>query len=397
MCNISHLLMPTTINNTIDKIPLSPVSFKSTMSGTYKKGFGEIKQQLKAANFPISKTHGFVASLLTEKSLNKLNKHIDSNTIFLAMPKKHGANIPNIIPKIYAEQLSAKTGNKHLDLSNYLEFRQATSARKAYTAQSRAKLFFNIAFKSPSHKADFIKQLEGKNAMLVDDVLTTGETFVAMATYLKQKHPKLDIKGANALVAVDNRTPTPRDIQRVATKLIDVLPRDSNLKHIETTVVKSTALFTRKKLMRFELGIKTPEGALQQFRNMKDDIAKMQISLSESIAGSLIRYPLNQKELAVIKDTPTAELSTETQTRLLHQFYPNAVFSKAEGNAFRLFSNPDKTKELSNGVDYKSPVDALRSAIPNIQQSIVAQQNTQNLEQGKTQEKQQEHNLGLGR
>lgn len=365
-----------------DRIKLSDVPFKSSNPGTYNKDFGAKKDELRAGGFPTEKTNEFIRSHITEKSIAKILKNIEPDTILLSMPVKQSSEVKNALPGLYAKQLSSELGNTHIDLSDYLKIRQDQSARNAYTASNRSTNYFNIGFKNKEKENNLKDKLYGKSILLVDDVLTTGETMVSMATFLKLEVSNLEVKGGHAMAAVSTRTPTQRDIERVNEKLLDRLPYDIDPREVRRSVEEALSKFTRKKLMRFEINLKTPEGAQMQFNNMQQDISKVQDSLKESLAANLFRYPLDKKEMKVLLNAKAEKLDTSFALRALLQHYPNAQFAMDDAGMHRLYSDNTKKQQLSvSGRPNASQADAITAAVKFIQhnaQEISNKQQRQN-------------------
>ena len=240
------------------KLKLQPVSFKSSQPGSYKKDFGESKDALRQQGFPTKETERFIESRISDKSLTKLAKNISPSTILVSLPTKEGKKAENIIPRLYAKALSERLGKEHVDLSDYISVRQNASARTSYSAKDRSENFFNIGFKNEATNLALGNKIGKANILLIDDVLTTGETMVAMATFLKYKFPETTIQGGNAMAAVDVRTPTPRDLDRVAEKLSSQLDPRISTNTIKQTLVDALLPFTRKKLMLDILMMLTP-------------------------------------------------------------------------------------------------------------------------------------------
>ena len=364
-----------------DRIKLTDVPFKSSNPGTYNKDFGAGKDELRKEGFPTEKTNEFIQSHITEKSISKIKKNIDSDTILLSMPVKQNSEVKNVIPSLYAKQLSSELGNTHIDLSDYLKIRQEESARNSYTASNRSNNYFNIGFESKEKENSLKDKLFGKSILLVDDVLTTGETMVSMATFLKLEVQNLDVKGGHAMAAVSTRTPTQRDIERVNEKLLDRLPHDIDPREVRKSVEESLSKFTRKKLMRFEINLKTPEGAQMQFSNMLQDISKIQDSLKESLASNLFRYPLDKKETKVLLNAKAENLDTTFALRALLQHYPKAQFATDEKGMHRLYSDHTKQQQLSvSGRPHTSQADAITAAIKFIQHNAQEISNKQQIQ-----------------
>lgn len=346
------------------KIKLEKLEFRSSTEGSYKKDFGVGKDALRQEGFPAGKTNDFIDSRITDKSIKKFNKHTSADTVLLSLPTKEGKKAENIIPKLYAKQMAERTGRTAIDLSDYLKVRQNDSARGSYTSSDRSENYFNIAFKSEQKRAELNDRVKDKKVLFVDDVLTTGETMVAMATYLKNKLPNLQIEGGNALAAVDIRTPTPRDMDRVTEKLQKHLDPSISRQEIRQTVKDSFSTFTRKKLMRFEMGIKNPEIAQKQYNTMHADNGKMQTSLKESLSGNLLRYPLDKGEKQQLAKLAPEQLEQSLKSRALLEHYPKAAFTKDIEGGVRLFADASKKEQLSlTGGSSKNEVQAITKAI----------------------------------
>ena len=330
-----------------EHIPLSEVSFKSNTTGTYDKEFGKKKDELREQGFPEKETRDFVESLLTDKVVKKFEKNTPNDSLLLSMPIKSGSTTPNTMPRMVAEILAEKTGRKHIDLSDYLNVRQEKTARKTHSSTARSENHFNISFKHPEKELELRFLLRKQPNILVDDVLTTGETMVGMATYLNWKIADADIEKGHALVSVDNRTPTVRDITRLSEKLADNLPPGTNRISIMNTVHEALSNFTRKKLMRFEIKSNTPEGAKEQYNSLQKEVEKMQNSLVESFAGNLFRYPLDNNEIEMMKETSVIVLPQSIMERAIMDFYPDAKISESADGSFRIFKDDAMKEELS--------------------------------------------------
>lgn len=345
------------------RIPISEVDFKSNTTGTYNKDFGKEKDQLREKGFPIMETKAFIARSITEKMLAKFHKTIPQNSLLLSMPVKSTSKVPNIIPRLYAEILSNKTGRQTMDLTDYMKVRQESTARGSHTSGSRSENHFNISFLSPKKQTALFDRLSEQPNVLIDDVLTTGETMVAMASYLKANVPNADIVHGHTLAAVDIRKPTVRDITRISEKLADNLPVEMDMAYIINTVKDALSNFTRKKLMRFELKANTPGGAKVQFKNLRKEVDKMQNSLMESLSGNLHRYPLDKQEIQLLKNKNVDLVPQSLLERAIMDFYPDAAISETKGGAVKIFKDNTMQEELSiSGKINKDIGEAVRRA-----------------------------------
>lgn len=355
-----------------EHIPLSRVSFKSNTAGTYTKDFGKNKDELRSKGFPEKETRDLIDGILTDKVVKKFQKNTSNNSLLLSMPIKGNSNVPNTIPNVVAQVLAEKSGREHLNLSEYLDVRQEKTARKSHSSSTRSENHFNIAFKNPDKEFELRLQLRKQPNILIDDVLTTGETMVAMATYLNWKISDANIENGHALVSVDTRTPTPRDITRLSEKLADNLPPGTNKIEIMNTVDQALSNFTRKKLMRFEIDANTPEGAQQQYENLKNEINKMQSSLLESFSGNLYRYPLDNDEIDMLKNTSVIVLPQSLMERAIMDYFPDAKISEAADGSFQIFKDVDMNEELSlTGHKNMDLQEAVRNAGQYIQANIL--------------------------
>ena len=366
-----------------EDIELFKISFKSNQPGSYNKGLGKLKDQLRAKGFPVGPTNELIKKGLDDKTLERLRRTIDKDALLLSMPIKLSDKEDNIMPRIYANQLSDKLGNQALDLTEYLKVRQDSTARSGYSSTERAMNFFNIGYRYNDSKEQLVDALKGKQALLVDDVLTTGETMVAMATFLKYEIGELDIIGGHAIAAVDNRTPTPRDIARLTEKLLDNLPIDTDAAFVENIVRKSLGPFTRKKLMRFELYANTPEGAEKQLDAMIQDSYKMESSIGESLSGELYRFRLDELEVDKIKNTPLDQIHPSLAERAIMDYFPEAVFIKSENGNIKLFSDKSQNTELSlTGDPAKNMNEVLLNAIDFMRHNNFSLTNSKSTDQG---------------
>ncbi|MDE3744004.1 phosphoribosyltransferase [Maribacter polysaccharolyticus] len=367
----------------VTDIQLTPVSFKSSLSGTYNKAIGKQKDELRSLGFPQKKTNNFIRKSLSDKLLDKFKKNTTKETLIVSLPSKKGEKAMNVLPSEYAKILSEKTGLKHVDLNDYMNVRQEQSSRSAYSAQERSTNHFNITFKGNEQRDSLNKILSNKPIILVDDVITTGETLVATATILKMSFPKTEVIGGHALFAVDTRTPTNRDIQRLTEKLEAQMDPSIQRKSIANLVTEALSNFTRKKMMRFELGTKNEIEAKQQFKNLRSDIDKFKTSIRESIDGNLFRYKLDNQEIRKMKESPVEYLSPQLKSRAILQYYPEAKITNTKDGSVHIFSDPSLTKEISDGKG--KPMNensAINSAIEHIKENRLKTSHEQAVSKG---------------
>ncbi|NJB38118.1 phosphoribosyltransferase [Croceivirga sp. JEA036] len=286
----------------IQRIKLAHIDYKSSLQGSYDKTFGKTKDRLRLKRFPEPDTTDFIKERMVPKLLERVQRTLTKDTILVCMPRKEGKLAPNVLPIKYTKLLSDIHNIPHIDLSDYLRVIQERSARGSYSAGERADNPFRISFNDTDTKQELLDKLSNKKILLVDDVITTGETSVVMATFLKETVPNIEIQGAHALAVVNNSGPTPRDIMRITEKLNAHLPKiDPN--RIREDVHLALGSFTRKKAMRFEIGIKDLATAIMKYYDIKKDISKIQNGLGTSISEPVANKRANG--INQLKETST--------------------------------------------------------------------------------------------
>lgn len=284
------------------RIKLADIDYRSSLQGSYDKSFGKSKDRLRLQGFPEPDTTDFIKERMVPKLLERIEKTLTKDTILVCMPRKENKLHPNTLPVKYAKLLSDIHKVPHIDLSDYLVVTQERSARGSYSAGQRADNPFRISYKDTDSMRALLDKLSNRKILLVDDVITTGETSVVMGTFLKETVPDIEIQGAHALAVVNSSGPTPRDIMRITEKLHAHLPKlDPN--RIREDVHSALDGFTRKKAMRFEIGIKDPATAKLKYYDIKKDIGKIQGGLNSSISEPLAHKKGQSKNQLKESDT----------------------------------------------------------------------------------------------
>ena len=280
-----------------------------------------------------------------------------------------------MLPREYAKILSEKTGLQHIDLNQYMKVRAENTSRSSYDSSNQSNNHFNIHFKSQEAKSELSKALGNRPVLLVDDVITTGETLVATATILSINIPSINIIGGNALFAVETRTPTVRDLQRLADKLSNHIDPSITPQQLRQTIETAFSKFTRKKSMRYEIGTRIPEKAKQQYENIVKDISKMKTSIKESINGNLSRYNLDREELNIVREAPIGTLDQALRNRTVMTFYPDAKLGRTQEGNYKLFKDESLKNEISDpNRTHSSREQAVASAVERIQQNQLSQE-----------------------
>ncbi|KKK78595.1 hypothetical protein LCGC14_2842010, partial [marine sediment metagenome] len=188
----------------------------------------------------------------------------------------------NKIPEHYADELAKRLNLSVVHLSDYIKFVQDKSSRKTYNVEERAVNDFSFEFKDPAKEATLKKILSNKDVILIDDVITTGETLSHLSAYL---HKRLGskIKEGHALVAVGNSRPSDRDMQRFSGKIVEQIGNKYSNREILSRTMDYFEPYTRLKMARFERMIVSPETAMSVLNTMDQDKQRIDINLLKSI------------------------------------------------------------------------------------------------------------------
>lgn len=262
---------------------MEDVDFLVHRTNTYSKEFGNQKAQLKEKGYEKEATAQFLREHIKTENLSALAASLRSNTLLASVPTAKRAGAVNAIPKAYASYIGKETKSHVLDLNDFMEYEKQQSSRSSYTAASMAKNAFSFKFLDNRKLALFKQITKGKEVIIVDDVITTGETMVHLGTYLKQKVPELNLRGGTSLVSNSIRKPTLRDVMRFSEKLAKLTNHQFPLVELHRIVGEQFGPYTRLKMARFERGVKDPASAFKAIETIKLDNERVQFHLRKSI------------------------------------------------------------------------------------------------------------------
>ena len=262
---------------------IDDVPFLVAKTKTYTKEFGIAKTILKENGYQKDSTLLFLNNNKQEENLQVVSKHLNSNSLLISVPNVKRDGVTNSIPKAYASFLSQNTKVPFLDLNEFVLFEKENSNRSSNTAALIASNNFSFKFRDKKLLALFEKFTKGKEIILVDDVITTGETIVHLGNYLKAKLPGITIKGGTAMVSNGIRKPSTRDAWRFAKKLSILTGDKIPLVELQKIVGEQFGPYTRLKMARFERGVQNPDSAFRAIETMDMDNNKVQQNLQKSL------------------------------------------------------------------------------------------------------------------
>lgn len=264
------------------------LSYKANPYDTSLKEFTIYKEDLKKGDFPSKKTMEAIDKFVSKEHYKSLDKIVNDNTMFVCVPYNESKEIKNIIPKLYAQTLAKNYNKPSLDLNDFMVYTQKESSRATYNIESRSINDFSYNFKSQEKYDKFKAQTKNKDIVLIDDVITTGETATHLATYLREK-TGVNIANAHAIVTVNNRHPSDRDMNRLSEKIQGFTNDNYSLKEILEKVHKDFSPYTRLKLARYERSVNDPASAMRAFNTMSIDSARIQSSINLSVNKEIPR------------------------------------------------------------------------------------------------------------
>jgi orotate phosphoribosyltransferase len=138
-------------------------------------------------------------------------KHIPPNAILVPMPSTSGKNV---LPRLFAERIAKDTGAKRFEPRIAESIARKEAKKKTSFWQ---KLADPVIYKS-LEGIDQLKALaaEGRPIYIVEDIHTTGESWLAMRQLLKQEG--IELQGVAVLAANELRLASDKDIERIAQK-----------------------------------------------------------------------------------------------------------------------------------------------------------------------------------
>lgn len=262
---------------------IEPISYSTNTQSGRVKDFTEDKDLLRASNFPSHGIKKLISSYLHATNLAKLSEVITDRSILVSAPFSTQEGPKNTIPEIYAEELAKKLKTPVISLNDYIRFEQDKSSRKSYNVQQRIGNDFSFEFKNPSRE-ELLKGLtHNKEVVLIDDVITTGETLSHLSTYLN-KRIGAKIRFGHALVAVSNSRPSDREMQRFSGKIVDQIGNKYSMREIFSRTIEYFEPYTHLKMVAFERMIVSPETAISVLNSMDQDKRRIDRNLQQSIA-----------------------------------------------------------------------------------------------------------------
>jgi hypoxanthine phosphoribosyltransferase len=164
------------------------------------------KETLRAQGYPVASVFEFVDRFL---NLDRFGHLRGRDNMFLVAPS---TSRTNLIPLVFAQKLAAKFGGSVVN-----GWATPLSTTKAAKKGGIGKIREPVRFAEDSEALSVLKKMPGRNMVLVDDVVTTGETADALRDSL-DRHG-LHLNEVASLGQAEMRKVTERDIERLAVKL----------------------------------------------------------------------------------------------------------------------------------------------------------------------------------
>jgi hypothetical protein len=164
------------------------------------------KETLRARGYPVASVFQFVDRFL---NLDRFEHLRGRDNIFLVAPS---TSRTNLIPLVFAQKLAAKFGGSVVN-----GWATSLSTTKAAKKGGIGKIREPVCFAEDPEAISALKAAPGRNFVLVDDVVTTGETADALRHSLN--FHGLQLNEVASLGQAEMRMVTARDIERLAAKL----------------------------------------------------------------------------------------------------------------------------------------------------------------------------------
>lgn len=273
-----------------------PLSYNTNTQSSQVKDFAREKDALRASNFADRAVEQVVLTYVEEKNIRRLSKVISERSILLSAPFSSKEGPKNTIPEYYAHELAKRLKLPVVSLNDYIRFDQNESSRKTYNVEERAVNDFLFQFKDSAKEERLKTIIFNKDVILIDDVITTGETLSHLSTYLN-KRLGAKITEGHALVAVANSRPSDRDMQRFSEKIMEKIGNRYSMREILSRTMSYFEPYTRLKMVRFERMIVNPETAMSVLNTMDQDKQRIHKNLQKSIELPAGRSMLKDKDL----------------------------------------------------------------------------------------------------
>jgi hypothetical protein len=216
------------------------------------------KQALYSQGYPINETKSIVSTYYESIKANVI-QDIDKDTLLIKVPSGTGVNP---MPILLANKIANDTGATILK-EGYIG--------KLHKAESKMSLSLDQRIHDPIRykvvAADALRSITAKfkKVVIVDDLIDSGESCVRLKKTLEAN--SVGVYGFVSLVNVENRYPSPADIERVHNKISDF----ANLSMTDKLKLKSDLNsvfqdYTKQKLNDVEKNIRNGKSALSAFK-----------------------------------------------------------------------------------------------------------------------------------
>jgi tRNA nucleotidyltransferase (CCA-adding enzyme) len=191
--------LPTDIEGVSEDTPYKKTEVLSSTKNV--KDMKKKKEEVAKNGYQESDVEDFISSFYKSENYASLK---GKDNVFLAMPSTSGKNT---IPKTLAKKLAAEFGGEVIE-DFAAPMSELESKKKGFIGKIRDPQSYQLTKDLSKYK--------DKNITIVDDVLNTGESVVALQNKLKEQNLSSNLA---VLGASETRKASPRDIERITEKL----------------------------------------------------------------------------------------------------------------------------------------------------------------------------------
>jgi len=233
-----------------------PKIYGKETNGALIHSFKDIKLRLKAANYPLEQSRALVATQYPAMRAS-LEGVLNRDSIIIPVPS--GSRENKLVPIMY-NMLRRDFG---CEVLTGLFTRHNNFVEAKNTLALDQRLLHPIEYKCSLSESQ-LKALEGKNIIIVDDVIGTGESSIRIAKSLSNEGIK--VNGLANLITVTNRYPGQADLLRLTAKIASYSSEPIDRVYNALNAVFTD--YTRQKVNRLEPTIKSEEATQQALKTI---------------------------------------------------------------------------------------------------------------------------------